>query len=248
MRRIALILEYDGGPYCGWQRQKNGLSVQAVAENALKRLCGEEIALTGASRTDAGVHALYQVAHFDTESRIPAEKFSFALNTLLPSTIRVTGSLQVRSDFHARFDAKGKSYEYRILNRPHQSALKANTHAHLPTPLDFGAMAEAAALFLGRHDFSAFMAAGGSAKTFTREMTASTLQKNGDELLFTICGSGFLYNMVRIIAGTLIAIGQGKLAPGCIPRAYQSRSRLDLGPTAPAHGLCLTRVFYDSMA
>jgi tRNA pseudouridine38-40 synthase len=245
MRRIALILEYDGSPYCGWQRQKNGLSVQAVIEAALKKLCGEEIPLVGASRTDAGVHALYQVAHFDTGSRIPAEKFSFALNTLLPPSIRVTDSMQVRSDFHARFNAKGKTYEYRILNRPHHSALRANTHAHVPMPLDVKAMKEAAAQFLGIHDFSAFMAAGGSAKTFTREMTLSTLQKNEDELLFTICGSGFLYNMVRIMAGTLIAVGQGKLAPSCILQAYQSRSRPDLGPTAPAHGLCLARVFYS---
>lgn len=243
-RRIRLTLEYDGSAYCGWQTQANGPSVQAQLELALQRLTGVPHAVTGASRTDAGVHALGQTAHFDTQSRIPAEKFCFALNTLLPPDIRVGASMEAPEGFHARYDALGKSYVYRILNRPHHGALQRNTHAHVPLPLDERAMDEAAALFVGVHDFRAFMAAGGSSKTFSRRIAFSGVRRRQEELLFTVTGSGFLYNMVRIMAGTLIEVGLGKRPKEDILRAYATGDRLCLGVTAPAQGLTLACVYY----
>ncbi len=246
-RRIRLTVEYDGSAYSGWQLQQNGPSIQGELEKALLRLTGEPIRVTGASRTDAGVHALGQVAHFDTATRIPGDKFSFALNTMLPADIRVILSEECAPDFHARFDAAGKCYIYRILNRPHHGALQRCTHAHVPLPLDIPAMQEAAALFTGEHDFRAFMAAGGSSKTFVRKMLFSSVEKRGDEVRFTVSGTGFLYNMVRIMAGTLIEVGLHKREISDIPLAYETGDRLRLGVTAPACGLILARVYYNEM-
>lgn len=245
MRRIALLIEYDGTSYGGWQRQNNADTVQAQIEKALHDLTGETIAVTGASRTDAGVHALGQVAHFDMETAIPGEKVCFALNTRLPADIRVVQSAQVDMDFHARFDAKGKRYRYYILNRAHHGALKRITHAHVPLPLDVPLMDQCAQSVLGRHNFRAFMAAGGTSKTFERTMRAASVTKNGDELCFMIEGDGFLYNMVRIMAGTLIEVGLHRLPPDVLLRAMEDRQRVTLGMTAPANGLVLEQVFYE---
>ncbi len=247
-RRIRLTVEYDGSAYCGWQRQLNGPSVQEELEKALSRLVGGPLTVTGASRTDAGVHALGQTVHFDTESRIPAEKFSFALNTMLPPDIRISDSREAAADFHARFSACGKTYIYRILNRPHHGALQRNTHAHVPLPLDVGRMDAAARLFLGEHDFRAFMAAGGSSKTFLRTIYFSQVTGENGEVRFTVSGNGFLYNMVRIMAGTLIEIGLNKRETSDIEAAFATGDRLCLGVTAPACGLTLARVYYPGEA
>ncbi len=248
MKRILLTLEYDGTNYSGWQRQYNGLAVQQVLEEALSAACREKIAVTGASRTDAGVHALGQAAHFDTNCGIPPEKFPFVLNTMLPPDIRVHTGRQVPPDFHARFMTGGKRYTYRIINRRHGSALKRNTHVHVPVPLDEAAMARAAETLLGEHDFAAFQASGGTAKTTVRTIRAVSLVRQGDEIILTIEGNAFLYNMVRIIAGTLIEIGLHKRGEDAFQEAFRTLNRLSLGVTAPPHGLELTEVFYPEAA
>ena len=248
MSRVLLTIEYDGTAYAGWQRQINGLSVQQVLEEALTELCREPIRVTGASRTDAGVHARGQRAHFDTASRIPPEKVPFALNTMLPPDIRVTDGIPVPEGFHARFMTCGKLYTYRILNTRHASALLRNTHLHVPVPLDFEAMRRAVPDLLGTHDFAAFQAAGGTAKTTVRTMREAALEKHGNEFVFTVYGDAFLYNMVRIMVGTLIAIGHKKLGEDAFRRSFRTLDRLDLGTTAPPHGLELTRVDYPEAA
>ena len=248
MKRILLTLEYDGTNYSGWQRQYNGLAVQQVLEEALSAACREKIAVTGASRTDAGVHALGQAAHFDTNCGIPPEKFPFVLNTMLPPDIRVHTGRQVPPDFHARFMTGGKKYTYRIINSRHGSALKRNTHVHVPVPLDEAGMARAAETLLGEHDFAAFQASGGTAKTTVRTIRAVSLVRQGDEIILTIEGNAFLYNMVRIIAGTLIEIGLHKRGEDAFQEAFRTLNRLSLGVTAPPHGLELTEVFYPEAA
>ena len=248
MRRILLTLEYDGTAYSGWQRQYNGLAVQQVLEEALQRATGEAIAVTGASRTDAGVHARGQAAHFDTDSTIPPEKYPFVLNTMLPRDIRVQTGREVPPAFHARFMTCGKRYTYRIDNSRQGSALLRLTHAHVPVPLDVAPMREAAQTLLGKHDFAAFQASGGTAKTTVRTIRDISLEQAGDVVTLTVEGDAFLYNMVRIIAGTLMEIGHGKRGADAFSRAFDSLNRLDLGVTAPPHGLELTRVFYPEQA
>ncbi len=243
-RRIALLVSYDGTSYAGWQTQRNAVAVQQVIEEGLARLLGRRVPLTGASRTDAGVHAMGQVAHFDTEARIPAHKVSFALNTMLPDDIRVVESFEAPPDFHARFSAAGKVYAYTVVNAPHASAMLGRYSAHCPAALDVERMHRAAQSIVGAHDFSAFMASGGTSKTFVREMKAAQVCKAGDQVCFMVWGTGFLYNMVRILAGTLMLIGQGKLEQDALARAIASGDRLDLGFTAPARGLTLMRVLY----
>lgn len=248
MQRILITIEYDGTAYAGWQRQQNGLAVQQAVEEALSKACGGTVVITGASRTDAGVHALGQCAHFDTQSRIPPEKYPFVLNTLLPPDIRVHAGRAVPDGFHARFMTCGKLYTYRIWNDRHASALRRFTHAHAPLPLDLETMRRAALTLLGRHDFAAFQAAGGTAKTTVRTVRDVSLTRVGSELTVTVEGDAFLYNMVRIIVGTLLEIGQGRRGEDAFVRALASGSRLDLGVTAPAHGLELTRVDYPQAA
>lgn len=248
MRRIRLTIEYDGTNYAGWQRQSNALAVQQVVEEALARLTGETVTVHGASRTDAGVHALGQSAHFDTDSRIPGEKFSYALNTMLPPDIRVRASGDAAPDFHARFSSKGKRYRYLFYDAPHAGALNRLTHAHSIYPLDDALMREEARALIGTHDFAAFAASGSVVKDTVRTIWRADIDRDGHEVKLTVEGSGFLYNMVRIIAGTLRDIGSGKLAPGALRRAIETGDRLDLGVTAPAHGLMLMEVFYEPHA
>lgn len=244
-RRILLTLSYDGTAYAGWQLQDNAVSVQQRVEEALFSLTGENLRVTGASRTDAGVHALGQRAHFDTACHIPADKFPFAMNTRLPPDIRVLEGKEVPGSFHARFDARGKRYTYRIHNAPHASALYRNISAHVPYRLDLDAMGRSLPDLLGTHDFAAFQAAGGTAKTTVRTLTRAELTKDGDDLTLIVQGTAFLYNMVRIIAGTMIQIGVGRLKEDAFRKAIETGDRLALGMTAPACGLELTRVFYD---
>ncbi|MBR2824502.1 MAG: tRNA pseudouridine(38-40) synthase TruA [Clostridia bacterium] len=247
-KRILLSVEYDGTGYAGWQRQENGLAVQQVLEETLSRACGEAITVTGSSRTDAGVHALAQQVHFDTRCSIPAEKFPFVLNTMLPPDIRAQAGREVPMAFHARFLACGKTYTYRILNRRHGSALWRNMSWHIPVPLDTDAMKASLPALLGTHDFAAFQAAGGTAKTTVRTLERAELQKEGDRITLVIAGNAFLYNMVRIIAGTLAEIGLGRLRPEAFAEALESGNRLSLGMTAPPQGLELTEVRYPPEA
>ena len=245
MRRIRLIVEYDGGHYAGWQRQINAVSVQQRLEEALRTLTKEnELSVTGASRTDAGVHALGQNVHFDTASRIPADKFCYALNTLLPCDIRVIRSMEADDAFHARYSAKGKEYRYVFYNSPHASALYRGLSAHIMYPLNEALMDKEAKLLLGTHDFGAFAASGSQIKDTVRTIDRADVVRHGDFVVFTVHGSGFLYNMVRIIAGTLAGVGTGKIEPGAVKRALKSLSRLDLGVTAPPQGLTLMHIDY----
>ena len=244
MKKILLTVEYDGTAYAGWQRQLNGLAVQQVLEDALSSACGHPVTVTGASRTDAGVHALAQKVHFETSCSIPPDKYPFVLNNLLPPDIRVQQGQQVPPAFHARFLSAGKTYTYRILNARHASALHRNTRVHIPVPLSLPPMLEAVADLPGVHDFAAFQAAGGSAKTTVRTIETAALTQQGPDFTFTVSGNAFLYNMVRIIMGTLVEIGWSRRAPDAFRKAFQSLNRLDLGYTAPAHGLELTEVSY----
>ena len=244
MRRIHLTVEYDGTNYAGWQRQSNALAVQQVIEEALARLTGERVVLHGASRTDAGVHALGQCAHFDTDSRIPGEKFSYAVNTMLPPDIRIRHSQEVPEGFHARFSARGKRYRYLFYDAPHAGALNRLTHAHSIYPLDDRRMRREALTLLGTHDFAAFAASGSVVRDTVRTLWRADVTRNGNDVMLIVEGNGFLYNMVRIIAGTLRDIGSGKLESGALARAIDTGNRLDLGVTAPAHGLTLMEVFY----
>ena len=248
MKRILLTVEYDGTNYAGWQRQINGLAVQQVLEETLQKATKERIVVTGASRTDAGVHALGQAVHFDTESRIPPEKYPFVLNTMLPRDIRVHTGREVPEGFHARFMTCGKRYTYRIVNSRHASAIRRNTHVHVPLPLDLAPMQEAAKQLLGTHDYAAFQAAGGTAKTTVRTIHSAELVRLGDEIILTVEGDAFLYNMVRIIAGTLIEIGLGRRTVNAFSEAYATLDRLSLGVTAPPQGLELTKVYYPEAA
>lgn len=243
--RLLITLEYDGSGYCGWQRQLNGPSVQQHLEEALSKLSKRTVQVVGASRTDAGVHALGQRAHLDLPVAIPPEKLPYALNTLLPPDIRALSCVPVPAHFHARFDARGKAYRYRIYNRRQHSALLRRYAAHVPLPLDLTPMRRAAESLIGRHDFAAFQAAGGTAKTTVRTLKDARLEQQGDEIILHVEGDAFLYNMVRIIAGTLIVIGQGKLKENAFLEAFDTLDRLALGPTAPPEGLCLMRVYYE---
>jgi tRNA pseudouridine38-40 synthase len=246
-KRALITIEYEGTAYCGFQRQLNGPSVQGELEKALRKLLDQPITVIGASRTDAGVHALGQRAHFDMCHTIPVGKLPFALSGLLPRDIRVTEGLVVGPAFHARFDARGKTYSYLIFNRRQASALKRNFSAHVPLPLDMEAMRRSLQDLLGTHDFAAFQAAGGTARTTIRTLQSLSLEKQGDEITLTLRGDAFLYNMVRIIAGTLIQIGLHKLGEDAFLQAFQSVDRLVLGSTAPAQGLTLCRVYYEDL-
>lgn len=243
-RRFRLIVEYDGTDYCGWQRQLNGPSVQQKIEEALFRLTGEAVSVTGSSRTDAGVHARGLCAHFDSATRIPPEKLAFALNTMLPADIRIRESGSAPDGFHARYSAAGKVYRYTFHNGRHDRAIGRQYGAHVPLPLDEKKMHEEAQTLLGMHDFAAFAASGSVVKSTVRTIYRASVTRMGDEVTLLILGDGFLYNMVRIIAGTLMEIGMGKRASGAIAEAISTGNRLALGQTAPARGLTLERVLY----
>lgn len=244
MRNIKLTVEYDGTNYHGWQSQLNAKTLQDELNAAVKRLTGEDTPVIGASRTDQGVHALGQVCNFRTLSKIPSDKFSYALNTVLPQDITIKASEEVEEDFHSRFSAKGKKYRYQIYNFRQPSALLRHRAYHVPLPLDFEEMERAAGFFLGAHDFSAFRATGGNTATSERIMTETRLYREGDLISFEIAGNGFLYNMVRIMAGTLVYIGMGKIKADELPDIISGRDRKMAGKTAPAHGLYLVEVYY----
>jgi tRNA pseudouridine38-40 synthase len=244
MRRICIVLEYDGTNYGGWQRQNNAPSIQEELEKNLLKITGEKISVQGSGRTDSGVHALGQVAHFDTSARMPADKFALALNAGLPRDIRVRSSREVSSEFHARFCAKRKRYRYTINNGEIASALQRNFQLHYHARLEEAAMEKAARMLEGTHDFRSFMATGTRMENTVRTIYDSSLQRQGDLLIYEVEGNGFLYNMVRIIVGTLLEIGMGKYPPEHMEKVISACDRAAAGPTAPAQGLMLVQVEY----
>lgn len=244
MRRIRLIISYDGTNYVGWQVQPNGVSVQELLEKALLELTGESIRVEGSGRTDSGVHAIAQVAHFDTNARMSADKFAIAMNMHLPADIRVFYSEECSLDFHARFSAKRKKYIYTVQLGPHADVFTRTTALHLHYMPDIPAMKNAAKAVLGTHDFNGFKCAGSSMENTVRTITKSEWTRNGKYLTYCVEGNGFLYNMVRILVGTMLEIGSGKRPVSDMQKTIESGNRSNAGATAPAHGLCLVRVIY----
>jgi tRNA pseudouridine38-40 synthase len=247
-RQIRLIVEYDGTSLCGWQRQANGPTVQGHLEEALGKLLSHEAPVVGASRTDAGVHARGQVASFRTARPIPLHGIRRGLNSLLPRQIAVRDAAVVPDDFHPRFSATGKHYRYTILARPDRAPRWRDRAWHLSEPLSIEAMAAAAAVLRGEHDFAAFRAAGCTAATTTRRVDAIELSVPDPEpelLVVDVRGNAFLRNMVRILVGTLAEVGAGRRTPVQVAEILVSRDRTRAGLTAPAHGLELMEVRYD---
>ncbi len=248
-RNIRLLLEYDGSRYHGWQRQVNALSIQEVVEAAVARLTGQRAAVIASGRTDAGVHALGQVANFRTQVSIPLKAFHLGLNSLLPKDIAVLEAAEVPRDFHARKSALAKTYEYRILNRPSPSPLHRQCAWWISRPLNLAAMVEAAGALIGEHDFTAFRASGSDNKNPVRQVLAAAWGDHpGGWLNFTITANGFLRGMVRSLVGTLVEVGRGKAAPTLPAELLISRARELAGPTAPPQGLYLVEVFYEKSA
>lgn len=242
-----LVTAYDGTNYHGSQIQNNGETIEGVLNEKLTELLNEEIHVIGASRTDAGVHARGNVFVFDTESRIPPEKFTFALNARLPEDIRIQSSMEVTPDFHPRHQYTVKTYEYRILNRKLPlPEYRFSTHFTYET-LDVGKMQEACRYFVGEHDFASFCAAGAQVESTVRTIYDLRVEKNGELLSIFVTGNGFLYNMVRIIAGTLLRVGSGQILPKEVEKIIAGRDRSLAGPTAPAKGLTLVEIRYPAL-
>jgi len=245
--RYKLILEYDGGGFVGWQRQTNGLSLQELLETAIQRFCGEEVTSFAAGRTDAGVHALGQVVHFDlARSPAPAPRVvRDALNFhLRPHPIAVLRAEIAADDFHARFSARQRAYRYRILNRPAPLTLEAGRAWLIEKPLDLAAMEEAAALLVGRHDFSSFRAADCQAKSPEKTLERLALGKEGELVTIEARARSFLHHQVRNMVGSLKLVGEGKWRAADMRRALEARARQAAGPTAPPEGLYLVEVVY----
>lgn len=247
MKRIMLIVAYEGTNYHGWQVQPNAVTVEGVLNETISRLTGEEIQVTGASRTDAGVHALGNVAVFDTESRIPGEKFSYALNQRLPDDVVIQCSKEVAPDFHPRHCNCQKTYEYTIINRTFPLPEYRNTAYFYYGRLDVEKMRKAAQAFIGEHDFAGFCSAGAQVQTTVRYIYSLEIEEDRTEekLRIRVRGNGFLYNMVRIITGTLIEVGKGTILPENLPQIIASCDRSQAGPTAPAKGLRLLKIEYE---
>ena len=241
MKRIMLIVAYDGTDYHGWQLQPGVPTIEGELNKALTALLGEEIQVIGASRTDSGVHALCNAAVFDTDTKRPAQKIAYALNQRLPEDIRIQKSKETEPDFHPRHCASRKTYEYRILNREFPLPTKRR-YAHFTyVPLDEEKMRQAAGYLKGEHDFMSFCASAAVVETTVRTLYELEVIRDGEEIILRVCGSGFLYNMVRIIAGTLMEVGRGNIEPEKMQEILQAKDRSAAGPTAPACGLTLVR-------
>ncbi len=245
MKRVRMIISYDGTAYCGWQIQNNGITVEEIINRELTNLLGEEIAVIGASRTDSGVHALGNVAVFDTETKIPPEKISFALNQRLPEDIRIQKSEEVNANFHPRYCDSIKTYEYRILNRKFPDPLNRLYTHFVYMPLDVDKMKAAAAYLVGEHDFASFCSAKSQVKTTVRTVYTLEVSKTDDIIKIRISGNGFLYNMVRIIVGTLLKVGLGVYPPEHVEEILEAKDRNCAGPKAPARGLTLIGISYQ---
>ena len=239
MKRVLLCVAYDGTAYSGWQLQDNAPTIEGELNKALSDIHGEEIRVIGASRTDAGVHALCNMAVYDTDARMPGEKVSFALNTRLPDDIRAVWSKEVPDDFHPRHMLTEKTYEYRIWNEDFMPPTKRLYYYHVSKLLDVEAMKKASECLVGEHDFKSFSSIYTTAETTVRNITGIEVVKERDEVFIRVSGNGFLYNMVRIIAGTLIEVGLKRKDEGYVKAALEALNREAAGPTAPAHGLLL---------
>ncbi|MCH5260494.1 MAG: tRNA pseudouridine(38-40) synthase TruA [Lachnospiraceae bacterium] len=264
MKRVMLTVAYDGTNYHGWQIQPNGKTIEGILNRCLSELLGEHIEVTGASRTDSGVHAMGNVAVFDTESSIPAEKISYALNRSLPEDIRIQKSEEVSPEFHPRHCASRKTYEYRIYCAPFPMPVKRLYSHFTYVPMDIDLMSQSAQYLVGEHDFKSFCSTEAQVETTVRQIDsvqvweervksrmedcgdggAEGVDQAGKEIVIRVTGRGFLYNMVRIIAGTLMEIGRGHIAPQEMERIIAAKDRQAAGPTAPACGLTLVKIEY----
>lgn len=245
MKRIKLTVAYDGTDYCGWQVQPNGVTIEEVLNREISGLVGEEIRVIGASRTDSGVHALGNVAVFDTESTIPAERFAHALNRRMPEDIVITRSEEVPDDWHPRYqDVITKTYEYHIYNAEVPNPLKRRTTAFVSFSLDVEQMKKGAAYLVGEHDFVSFCNVRTNTNDTVRTVYDLTVEQNGEDICIRITGNGFLYNMVRIIAGTLIRVGRGFYTPEKVKEILEAGKRTEAGVTAPPEGLTLVHIQY----
>ena len=241
MRRIKLVVAYDGTNYCGFQVQNNGPTIEGELNRVLSELFREDIRVIGASRTDSGVHAYCNVAVFDTEARMPAEKMIYAINQRLPEDIRVQSSCEVAAGFHPRHTDTRKTYEYRIYNTGVQNPMKRHFALWDYHNLNVDKMKEAATYLVGEHDFKSFCSVDTQVESTVRIIYDLTVTQNGEDIVISVCGNGFLYNMVRIIAGTLLEAGKGKIGPNEIQGILDAKNRQAAGPTAPAHGLTLVK-------
>lgn len=244
MKNIKLILEYDGTNYFGWQKQNDKVTIQGTLEEAISLLTNECIDVIGSSRTDGGVHAKGFVANFKTNSKIPPQKFREAINYRLPDDIIILKSEETEQDFHSRYSAIGKTYSYSILNRNVPIAVGRNYVYHLKKELNLEFMEEACKGFIGTHDFEAFKSSGSSVKTTIRTISDLHIEKQDEIIKIYITGDGFLYNMVRIIVGTLIMVGYNKINPLEIKNIIDSKDRKRAGMCVPAKGLTLEKVYY----
>lgn len=244
MRNIKLTIEYDGKDFNGWQKQPNKLNIQGTIEKAIETITKEPVDLMASGRTDAGVHAIGQVANFKTNSNIPIEKFAVAINSNLKKSILIKSAEEVDERFHSRLTCKRKTYCYVINNSPVGTAIFRNLDTHIAIPLDVEKMQEAIFYFKGEHDFKAFKSSGTSSKSSVRTIYDAIVKKEGDKIYISLTGNGFLYNMVRIISGTLVEVGMGKIKPEEIPNIIKSGKRENAGKTLPPQGLYLVKVEY----
>lgn len=247
MKRIKLVVAYDGTAYHGWQVQPGAPTIEGELNRALRALLHEEISVIGASRTDSGVHALCNVAVFDTETRIPAGKLSYALNERLPEDIRIQSSCEVAPDFHPRHCSSLKTYEYRIYTAPFANPVRRLYTTFSYYSFDVQKMKEAAGFLVGEHDFKSFCSTAAVVETTVRTILFADVEQQGSEIVIRVCGTGFLYNMVRIIAGTLMEIGRGSYSPEHMKEVLEAKDRAAAGPTAPPQGLTLVSYEFEDM-
>jgi tRNA pseudouridine38-40 synthase len=245
MRNIKLTIEYDGKDFNGWQKQPDKLNIQGNIEKVISEITKEEIELIGSGRTDAGVHAIGQVANFKTNSNIPIEKFAIAINSRLKKSIIIKKAEEVPERFHSRYNCKKKTYRYIINNSDMGSAIYRNLEYNIKMPLNLENMKKASKYFEGEHDFSAFKASGTSSKSSVRTIYSADVKKENERIIIELTGNGFLYNMVRIISGTLVEVGLGKIRPEEIKDIIDSKNRQMAGKTLPPYGLYLVEVNYN---
>ena len=245
MRNIKLTIEYDGKDFNGWQKQPNKLNIQGEIERAIEEITGEKVDLIASGRTDAGVHAIGQVANFKIEKEIPIEKIPYALNSKLKKSIRIKKAELVDEMFHSRYTCKKKTYKYIINNSEQGTAIYRNLQYHFPEKLDEIKMNKASKYLIGEHDFKSFKASGTSSKSSVRTIYNAEVKREGEIVTIELTGNGFLYNMVRIIAGTLVEVGVGKIEPEVINDIINAKDRLKAGKTLPPNGLYLVNVEYE---
>ena len=245
MRNIKLTIEYDGKEYNGWQKQPKKLNIQGEIERAIQNITGEQVELIGSGRTDAGVHAFGQVANFKIDSDFLIEKMAIAINSQLKKSIRIKKTEEVSPEFHSRYNCHSKTYQYVIDNSEQGSAIYRCLSYHVPQELDVEKMQKAVTYFVGEHDFSSFKSSGTSSKSSVRIIYDANVEKDGERVKISLTGNGFLYNMVRIISGTLVEVGLNNIEPEDIPKIIEAKNRQMAGKTLPPQGLFLMKVEYN---